>query len=168
MQKYFEQRLPAVNCRPNRGAAMVEAAIIIPLLLFVVAAIVSAGQIFYHQLLVSDALRLAGRAAVLAPGAALGGSGCTAAADAAFRSRLNRFQISGGADVLELHRRRVVGGVGVPDIFGVELRAIDLQVSCVLCPLIGLGGFEYNISASQFTPFESAIHHCWGELPDAV
>ncbi len=153
----------------ERGSAMVEAAIILPLLFFLIAAIVSFAQILYARLLINDALRLAGRAAVMSPVRRIGTSGgptCEAAAEAVFRDRMLRFGIPVGANAVNVYRERTAGAAGSPDVIGVRLNPEDVRVPCVLCSLLELSGVDYRPTTSQFVPFESEIHNCWDYLPD--
>lgn len=150
------------------GATMVEASIVLPFLLFLISAIISFSQVLYSRLIINDALRIAGRAAVMSPVRQLsgGGASCEATAEAAFRQRMNRFGITIGANSLNVYRQRYVGTAGSPDVLGIRLNPGDVRVSCVLCGILQMGGVDYRPNTSQFVPFESEVHTCWSELPD--
>lgn len=155
------------NCR---GISAVEAAIIIPLMLFLLASAVSFSQIFYSRLMINDALRAAGRAAVMAPVKKLANPDapdCKDAANAAFSQLMAQAAIPVGAAPIMLYREASPAqAVGAPPVLGIQIQSNDVSITCVLCPLLRLGGVSYRPSTSQFVPFESNIYNCWDELPD--
>ncbi len=163
-----------LRCRRHHcnetGVTTVEAAVIFPVFLFLIAAAVSFAQIFYSRLLINDALRAAGRAAVLSSVRDIsdsGGIGCEKAAEDRFHELMARAEISSGADAVAIYRESAAGKTpSDPPIAGIHIQPRDVQITCVLCPLLAISGVEYRPTTSQFVPFESTIHNCWDELPD--
>ena len=152
------------------GVSTIEAAVIFPVFLFLIAGAVSLAQIFYSRLLINDALRIAGRAAVLSSVRDIsdsGSVGCEQTAENRFRELMARAEIPIGADSVAVYRESIPGEtVADPPIAGIQIQPKEVRITCVLCPLLSFGGIEYRPVTSQFVPFESNIHNCWDELPD--
>ena len=108
------------NCS---GCSLVEFSLIAPLLLLLIFAFVEFCQLFTKYMILTNALRIAARAAITQT------SGCRSAAQAVFTRELNHFSFAGGAKLITTTKETVKG----VEILNVTAEA---TITCLLCPKI--------------------------------
>ena len=131
--------------KSERGATMLEAAIVLPFAFLLILGSIGLGHAVYQNIVLSDAVRSAGRTVALAGPSGLGT--CQTAVQATLKSDLERFGIN-VAPVLKMERVRI------SDIWGLNVQ-VDAQLNCELCQLFLFTGNNIRFKVESYYPLEN-------------
>ena len=140
--------------KSERGVSILELTLILPILLTIIFAILSFGQIFYAWLLVSDAVRLAGREGTIDL------PNCTERASSKYLDQTRRFKLPSHIDEdgnpveLTMKPAYIRGSGDQAGVFGLKVQA-QVRTNCVLCPFLSAFGVDPIIRSSQFIPYDN-------------
>jgi len=133
----------------ERGATLVEAAIILPFVLAFLFTIIDFSRVITRRIIISNSLRVAARYAALQP------NHCDVAARTKLTEELTRFGILDSSLDVHTVRDETLPSSTAP-VFVLRVTA-NAQVSCILCPIFQHGLVYLNGDFGQFNFHSEAV-----------